>query len=291
MRTEFDVESQSISRKKLVAMEPMKTRINILFFLPTLTAALLTLLIPRTAPAQTTTFDYTGTETTFTLGPGTYDITAYGAQGGNAEYPAWDGGPGGFGAEMEGQFAFAQITTLTILVSGGGSDGEFAGGGGGGSFVVNGTTPLVVAGGGGGGGQISYGGSGVTGTGIGYGGSSGVSGGGGGFYSSGDSLGSGYGGGGGSVLSGGAGGTGGTLNNTGGGGGGYTGGNGISFGQGGNGGCSYVDSSAIQTITELAGVQSGNGQVDIVAVPEPSVMALLAVGAGAFLVRRYRCHA
>ena len=94
----------------------MKTRINNLFFLPTLTAALLTLLMPRTASAQTTIFNYTGTETTFTLDPGIYDITAYGAQGGPY---------GALGAEIEGQFDFTGVTTLTILVGGSGGEGYY----------------------------------------------------------------------------------------------------------------------------------------------------------------------
>src|ERR1039457_3104880 len=98
---------------------------------------------------------FTGSETTITLNPGTYDITAFGAAGGNG-----GGYSGGLGAEMEGQFNFTTATTLTILVGGSGADaGPFVagGGGGGGSFVVNGGTPLVIAGGGGGAGGTFYG--------------------------------------------------------------------------------------------------------------------------------------
>jgi hypothetical protein len=157
----------------------MKTRISNLVFLPTLTAALLTLLMPRTASAQTTIFDYTGTETTFTLGPGTYDITAYGAQGGQFNNNYYYSGGGSLGAEMKARFSFATAVNLTLLVGGvgGGGRGDYnicgGGGGGGGSFVVNGSTPLVIAGGGGGAGYYSPGGAGNVGTNGGDGGSAG----------------------------------------------------------------------------------------------------------------------
>jgi hypothetical protein len=106
--------------------------------------------------AQTGQYLFTGSETTITLNPGTYDITAYGAQGGYGENYS-----GGLGAEMEGIFDFTTATTLTLLVGGSGRV-NYGGGGGGGSFVVSGRTPLVVAGGGGGAGQDSGGGSGST---------------------------------------------------------------------------------------------------------------------------------
>jgi len=182
--------------------------------------------------AQTGDFLFTGSEMTITLNPGTYDITAYGAQGGIGEF----GSVGGLGAQMQGAFSFKVATTLTLLVGGvggnaplSGSANATSGGGGGGSFVVYGAIPLVIAGGGGGGGGVGTaepGGAGGTdqsgqaGAGFaggaggsdGSGGSagnfpSGTGGGGGGFYTSG---GTGYfdGGGGGGYLSGGAGGSG-----------------------------------------------------------------------------------
>jgi hypothetical protein len=89
---------------------------------------------------QASQYLYTGSETTINLNPGLYNITAYGAHGGD--------GSGGLGAEMEGQFNFTASTTLTLLVGGSGINGVS---GGGGSFVVNGGLPLVIAGGGGGG--------------------------------------------------------------------------------------------------------------------------------------------
>lgn len=62
--------------------------------------------------AQTGINLYTGSETTITLNPGTYDITAYGAQGGACS------SRGGLGAQMEGEFNFGNATTLTLLVGG-----------------------------------------------------------------------------------------------------------------------------------------------------------------------------
>jgi len=255
--------------------------------------------------AQTNQYLFSGSERNIILNPGTYDIAAFGAQGGG----------GGLGAEMEATFYFPTSTTLTLLVGGAGSGGYGgSGGGGGGSFVVKGNTPLLIAGGGG------AGGSGVTNSAGGYnggsggnggaGGGGGGGGGGGSFYSGGGSGGGpAWGGGitgsgaagGSSYLSGGAGGVGGFVHyqppphepgeyaggggpggygggggggvvaiagygpaaGGGGGGGGYSGGSG---GGGGGGGGSFIDSSAIAIGTELAGVQSGNGEIDIVAV-------------------------
>src|SRR5208282_3200217 len=70
--------------------------------------------------AQTGQYLFTGSMTTITLNPGLYDITAYGAKGGNAY---GNGNAGGLGAEMAGQFYFPQLETLTILVGGGGGSG------------------------------------------------------------------------------------------------------------------------------------------------------------------------
>jgi hypothetical protein len=249
--------------------------------------------------AQTGTYLFTGSMTTITLNPGTYDITAYGAAGGGSVF----GSVGGFGAEMEAQFTFAAAVNLTILVGGGGgfcySGG--GGGGGGGSFVVNGNTPLLIAGGGGG--NDSYAaGSGLTGSsggnglngnsnrGTGAGGNGGTGGnggldytggGGGGFNSDGSNAssfyGNSYGGFGGSSFlhdgaggspppgqnggNGGYGGGGGGGQNGGGGGGGYSGGGGGggTYSGGGGGGGSIIDSSALAIFTEVSGVASSNG--------------------------------
>jgi len=203
---------------------------------------------------------FTRAETTITLNPGVYIITAYGAQGGGGK----DAGAGGLGAEMEGAFYFTTLTTLTLLIGGTGGTGgvNVSGGGGGGSFVVAGSTPLVIAGGGGGGGYYG-GGSGSTGT----------SGGGGGA-----GAGGGYGGG--------AAGYGG-----GGGGGGYSGGGGGGWNGGGGGGGSYIDSSALEAMTEISGIASPdgspNGEIIITAVPEPTTLALAGLsGLSLLLVRR-----
>jgi hypothetical protein len=246
--------------------------------------------------AQTVKYLYSGSEQILTLNAGIYDITAYGAYGGNVSYP------GAGGAEMEAQFNFATAVNLTLLVGGAGGSSPYAGGGGGGgggSFVVNGATPLVVAGGGGGaagGGGTGRGGatqsSGSGGYGGGTGGSSGGggiggggNGGGGGGGYSGDGTTSGSvnaGGGGGSFIDGGSGGSGcygsgdggfggggGGGVASGGGGGGYSGGGGGGAGGGGGGG-SIIDSSAITNIAEASWVPSPddypNGEVIITAV-------------------------
>src|SRR5947209_2590633 len=65
--------------------------------------------------AQADIFLYTGSETNVTLDPGTYIITAYGAQGGWYENAVTTGGGG---AEMSAEFNFAATTSLTLLVGG-----------------------------------------------------------------------------------------------------------------------------------------------------------------------------
>ncbi|MFA6546430.1 MAG: hypothetical protein WCS99_18580, partial [Limisphaerales bacterium] len=105
--------------------------------------------------ATTNRYLYTGALTNVTLPPGTYNITAYGAQGGGFNSPN-----GGLGAEMSAQFNFSEVTTLTILVGGAGGYGPWgAGSGGGGSFVQNKNSLLnyIIAGGGGGSGFGSVG--------------------------------------------------------------------------------------------------------------------------------------
>ena len=116
-------------------------------------------------------FNYTGSIVAWTVpSTGIYDITAYGAQGGQGESdlirPL-----GGLGAQIGGSFQLIGGQTLNILVGGGGVGANLGsgnepdavyvpvgpgGGGGGGSFVVvSSSTPLVVAGGGGGAGSTS----------------------------------------------------------------------------------------------------------------------------------------
>lgn len=236
--------------------------------------------------AQTNKYLFTGSKTNITLGPGTYNIIAIGAQGGS----------GGLGAEMAAPFSFTNPTTLTLLVGGAGGNrnGGFGGGGGGGSFVVNGTTPLVVAGGGGGASRYDNGGNGGTcssgGGGNGGPGGSGGNGGfgvnntggagGGGYSGNGVSYGGNSGGGGSSFLNGGNGGYGfgsgaggyGGGGGSGGGGGGYSGGGGGSYGGGGGGG-SIIDSSAKRILAAISGVSSPddspNGEIIIVVLHPP----------------------
>jgi len=81
--------------------------------------------------AVTNQFLFTGSETNITLPPGTYKITAYGAQGGGCSI----GGSGGLGAEMEAQFSFSASTTLILLVGDAGGGSGWSGGGGGGSVA------------------------------------------------------------------------------------------------------------------------------------------------------------
>jgi hypothetical protein len=263
--------------------------------------------------AQTNIYLFSGSLTNITLNPGTYIITAYGAPGGGPVALS-----GGLGAEMSGEFNFSTSTNLTLLVGGGGGSAiSSAGGGGGGSFVVEGSTPLVVAGGGGGGGfglnihdgengNVSTdGGGGFEGAPGGFGGGGGDSAGayglgGGGFLGNGVGTGGGfsfenggYGGFLGNGAGGGFGGGGSGKNSTvaggggtsggGGGGGGYSGGGGGTSNGGGGGGGSIIDSSAITNLTEISGIASpddpANGEIIITAVPEPTTLALVGLGA------------
>jgi hypothetical protein len=113
------------------------------------------------ANAQRVNFTYTGKLVTWTVPKnGTYQIIAFGAQGGSAIFGNVTG-PGGLGAEIGGDFVLTAGEVLQIAVGGAGlpgssvvTEGVSSGnGGGGGSFVVGpGDAPLVIAGGGGGGG-------------------------------------------------------------------------------------------------------------------------------------------
>lgn len=250
------------------------------------------------AHAQRLEFSYTGSLITFTVPiNGTYQIIAFGAQGGNAV-----GAPGGRGAEIGGDFTLMQGETLQIAVgaAGGSQKGGF-GGGGGGTFVVGSdNTPLVIAGAGGGGGGVNGppgpglpgpAGPGLTGpdggngdagfyaggrAGTGGGGGGGSGGGGGGGFVGAGGNGNLFGqiatGGGafpdlgGGTVGGGFGGGGGGASLGGGGGGGYSGGGGGTlshhpvFISGGGGGGSF-DAGINQIL--VAGVWTGNGEVII----------------------------
>ena len=121
------------------------------------------------ARADTTTFDFTGTEQTYVVPPGVgaLRIVAVGAAGGGGG----GGVPGGLGAFVSADVVVRPGESLSVTVGergwwadvccyrafgGGGMGGlggdTLAGGGGGASRVDRGGRPLVVAGGGGGGG-------------------------------------------------------------------------------------------------------------------------------------------
>lgn len=263
-------------------------------------------------------FNYSGSITQYDVTTsGIYDITAFGAQGGNGNGNGF--GSGGAGAEIGGDISLTSGQILQILVGGMGGEvkGGGWGGGGGGSFVALGnsvstSTPLVVAGGGGGAGSIfnkagmTTGGPGfISPSGLGGGGSlysitSGMGGSGGGFYGNG-STGTygGDGGGGDSFIHGGAGGAGGGPDlgftapggfggggGDGGGGGGYTGGigGGAYVGGTGFGGSSFFLGNPSVAIS---GENMGNGIVTLSfvsatsppsATPEPSAWVLFGTG-------------
>ncbi|MGH6993955.1 MAG: glycine-rich protein, partial [Caulobacteraceae bacterium] len=115
------------------------------------------------AKAATLTFNYVAKtiQTYQVKQSGVFDITAWGAQGG--ESGSFSGGQG---AEIGGDVALSAGQTLTLMVGGAGHGSQFNGaGGGGGSFVALGaalstSTPLLVAGGGGGAEHIGAGGAG-----------------------------------------------------------------------------------------------------------------------------------
>ena len=105
--------------------------------------------------ARAAVYDYTGGLQTYTAPvTGTYDITAWGAQGGDFQTGCRASGgcllynAGGLGAKIGGDVSLKAGETLTLLVGGQGKRH----GGGGGSFVVvtASNMALVVAGGGGG---------------------------------------------------------------------------------------------------------------------------------------------
>jgi hypothetical protein len=262
--------------------------------------------------ARATPFDFTysggGPLVTFTVPTtDTYQILAFGAQGGSASLSDLFGdfvGVGGRGAQIGGDFGLTAGETLQIAVGGAGSDLQgFGAGGGGGSFVVGpGNTPLVIAGGGGGGATFLAGslpgGGGLTdpdggnnggtdgngGPGVGSGGG----GGGGGFFTAGGTV-SGSGGGGafpdltGGDVGGGFGGGGGASLGAGGGGGYSGGGGGVRIAGGstssGGGGGSF-DAGTDQIL--IADFRTGNGEVLITelaaAVPEPASITILGAG-------------
>src|SRR5208337_3568233 len=100
--------------KEHCAATYMKTRnLSVHLKSPPLSAVciLSPMLLALACSAQTGQYLYTGSVTNITLNPGLYAITAYGAQGGNAQLSS-----GGLGAEMGAKFSITTPTTLTLLV-------------------------------------------------------------------------------------------------------------------------------------------------------------------------------
>lgn len=253
---------------------------------------------------------------------GTYQIVAYGAQGGATTY--YGNVPGGQGAEIGGDFTLTAGTILDVYIGQQGVLNAVTAGGGGGTFIALDSSgspgQLLIAAGGGGGAAYgdggmnaslttsgvdgnAFGGNGGVGGTNGNGGGSAGAGGGGGAYLSGGGGSSWAGGGasfpslaGGSDVGGGEGGYGGGGGGAylgGGGGGGYSGGGGGGNerydGVGGGGG-SYIDAST-QVIESIG--NTGNGYVTIdplsSAAPEPEPLLIAGVGLFAILiVRRFR---
>ncbi len=239
-------------------------------------------------PSGSLTFNYTGSQQTWTVPGGvtSIGIECWGAEGGTGDVA---GGRGGY---AEGDLSVTPGSTIYIYVggqsgwNGGGTGGNAAGAGGGASDVrVSGTAysnRVIVAGGGGGGGHTGnswtaeeggYGGGLTGGRGYsssGYSGSPGTAGGYGGTQSAGGAGSSGCGcspGGNGSFGTGGIGTScsswGGTSGGGGGGGGYYGGGGGgnCGGGDGGGGGSSYI--GGVSGGSTSSNVRSGNGQVII----------------------------
>jgi len=250
----------------------------------------------RTPEARTMgAYSFSGVPVFITIGAtGTYNLDAFGGQGGSGQY----GTAGGRGAEEGGLFGFTAGQVVEIVVGGAGGDAQAAsyggGGGGGGTFVFlktgAGAYQTLLVAGGGGGGYRSVGGGGTVGAvGSGAGGLAGgynfAGGGGAGVRSAGGTGGGRYGGTGGASRGGGftggaavggyygrsagvggfGGGGGGGGYNGGGGGGGYTGGNG-GYGAGGLGGTSFDAGTTIAAQTK-PGVNSGNGSLTLNLVP------------------------
>jgi hypothetical protein len=112
-----------------------------------------TVALASSAHAKAVTFDYTGADVMYTINPGTYRITVYGAQGGSTQ-----GSSGGVGAEASAIYKIGQTLNLRIGVGGQAPLAQIAAGGGGASFVdfaagsggFNIGVLLLVGGGGGG---------------------------------------------------------------------------------------------------------------------------------------------
>ncbi|MBV8796806.1 MAG: hypothetical protein JO136_17885, partial [Hyphomicrobiales bacterium] len=98
-----------------------------------LTSASLLALMTAAQTASATTFLYSGAIVDFTIpATGTYQITAFGAQGGSAGGGEIGLAHGGGGAEIRGDFVLTKGDVLQIAVGGAGDASADGGGGGGG---------------------------------------------------------------------------------------------------------------------------------------------------------------
>ena len=239
------------------------------------------LLFTLPARSQTTTFNATGGDQTYTVpADGALMITARGGDGGNSTLGAV--GAGGAGATVTASFPVLAGDELIVVVGGTGRDGGFeTASGGGGSAVIlkrNGLPEnvLLLVAGAGGGAFLSREGGGASaedGTAVGGGAPFGFTGGGGGFGADGEGQrggkagtlqGGGQGGPGNGGIAGGFGfgGGGGSLTEPGGG-GGYGGGN-AGNGNGAGGGSSFVQTQDIpgSNIARADGANGGGEQRD-----------------------------
>ena len=291
---DMDYEEKNLFPNNVNLKEGRVLMKNVKIFIQIIVIQFISITLAQSDPVSVT-YDYTGSEQTFTVpsGASSIQIETWGAQGGGGEPCSGsiedDGGLGGY---TIGTLAVTPGEVLNIFVgekpttvnggsgpggfNGGGDHGRYAGAGGGASDVRRGGITLadriIVAGGGGGGnaGCPDHGsggaGGGLTGdTGL-TGGNSFVAGGG-GTASSG-----GAGGGDGSDGALGVGGTGGY--HVAGGGGGYYGGGGA-YAAGGGGGSSYF--GGVTNGSTQSGVRTGNGQVIITytTLPDPITSVLI----------------
>jgi hypothetical protein len=89
-------------------------------------------MIAAASEAGATTFLFTGSEVTYTVPTsGTYDIAAFGAQGGPGIATV-----GGLGAAAGGNVSLSFGTVLTVLAGGAGASGDFGGGNAGSSYAA-----------------------------------------------------------------------------------------------------------------------------------------------------------
>jgi hypothetical protein len=111
-----------------------------------LTSASLVALLAAAPIASATTISFTGAAVNFTVPTtGEYEIIVLGAQGGSSRNASGNGGAGGKGAQISGQFTLAGGESLTVIVGGAGEGGAYSGGGGGGSFVIGPNNNLLIA--------------------------------------------------------------------------------------------------------------------------------------------------